>query len=77
MGLGSNSVVELVKCVYGLCDAPRAWWLSFTRTLLDLGMKQSELDPCVYYWYHDEGLEGIIALHVDDMVIGGTGKFHE
>eukprot|EP00435_Cladocopium_sp_Y103_P072500 s192_g40.t1 len=79
-GYSKNSVAELVKCVYGLCDAPRSWWLSFSKTLQDLGMKQSELDPCVYFWYNKENgeqLEGVIALHVDDMVIGGSDVFHE
>lgn len=43
-----NDVVEILKCVYGLVDAPRAWWVSFSNTLKTLGMKQSELDPCVF-----------------------------
>ena len=77
LGLDGDCVVELVKCVYGLCDAPRAWWLSFSTTLKSLGMKQSELDPCVFYWHHEQRLQGTIALHVDDMVMGGTAKFHE
>ena len=25
LGQTSNDVVEVLKCVYGLCDAPRAW----------------------------------------------------
>lgn len=70
-------VVEVLKCVYGLVDAPRAWWSSFSQTLRSLGMRQSELDPCLFYWYDDEKLQGCVALHVDDMLIGGTNKFHE
>lgn len=72
-----NDVVEVLKCVYGLVDAPRAWWISFSNTLKTLGMKQSELDPCVFYWHHEGVLEGCISLHVDDMVIGGTDRFHQ
>lgn len=30
-GLNSDDVVEVTKCVYGLADAPRAWWLSFSK----------------------------------------------
>lgn len=40
-------------------------------------MKQSELDPCVFYWHHEGVLEGCISLHVDDMVIGGADRFHQ
>ena len=42
-----------------------------------MNMKQSELDPCVFYWYHEGTIGGLIALHVDDMVIGGNEEFHE
>ena len=30
-GLNRDDVVEVTKCVYGLADAPRAWWLSFSK----------------------------------------------
>ena len=76
-GYGKETIVELVKCVYGLCDAPRSWWLSFSKTLQELGMKQSDLDPCVYFWYADDRLQGLIALHVDDMIMCGSDLFHE
>lgn len=30
-GQDPNNVVEVLKCVYGLSDAPRAWWVSSLR----------------------------------------------
>ena len=80
-GVPADAVVELTKCVYGLVDAPIHWWRSITRALVRLGMVQSELDPCVFRWFEDIGngqhqLGGILALHVDDMVIGGNANFH-
>lgn len=45
----SQDLVELLKCVYGLADAPRHWWLSFSKSLVQLGMKQSQLDPCTFF----------------------------
>lgn len=30
-GYSKKAVAEIVKCVYGLCDAPRSWWLSFLK----------------------------------------------
>ena len=76
-GQNGDDVVEVLKCVYGLVDAPRIWWQSFSRTLVGLGMKQSELDPCTFFWYTNGELGGLICLHVDDMVIGGNTEFHE
>lgn len=33
---------------YGLIDAPLQWWKCFTTCLTELGMRQSELDPCCF-----------------------------
>lgn len=41
-----QDVVGVIKCVYGLVDAPHVWWISFSKTLRDLGMKQRDLDRC-------------------------------
>ena len=70
-----DAVLELTKCVYGLMDAPRRWWITLTQQLVMLGMKQSELDPCVFYWFDNQQLGGIMALHVDDIVFGGNQNF--
>ena len=64
---------------FGLIDAPLRWWQSFTAVLRGLGMHQSVLDPCVFYWYGNDdvtALKGVIALHVGDMIIGGDSSFH-
>lgn len=77
-GYPNDAVIELCKCVYGLTDAPRKWWESITGTLVSLGMKQSELDPCTFLGFDgsdDNVLSGVIALHVDDAVTGRTREF--
>ena len=69
-------MVELIKPVYGLVDAPRLWWESLSKTLVGLGMKASELDGCMFYKRDDVGnLIGIIAFHVDDLIFGGNQQF--
>ena len=40
-------------------------------------MKQSVLDPCVFFWFHEKQCQGIFAVHVDDILFGGTDLFHE
>lgn len=71
----AGSIFELTKCVYGLMDAPLRWWRSITGILKSLGAKQSELDPCIFYWFHEHVCQGIFAIHVDDILFGGTEVF--
>ena len=69
-----GSVIEL----YGLADAPVAWFRSFSKTLQQqLGCKQSQLDPCVFHMFHPDtgGVQGVLALHDDDMLVGGMDWF--
>ena len=73
-GAAPDSLVQLVKCVYGLMDAPRQWYDSFMATMEGLGMQRSKLDPCVLLWFDGEELGGICAVHVDDMVLQGTAR---
>ena len=74
-GLPTNTIFQLTKCVYGLMDAPLRWWKSLERTLKNLDMQQSELDPCIFYWYKQNVLQGVMAVHVDDLLIGGSNDF--
>ncbi|CAE7240458.1 RE1 [Symbiodinium sp. CCMP2592] len=76
-GAAPGSLVQLIKCVYGLMDAPRQWYDSFMGTMEGLGMRRSKLDPCVLLWFDGDELGGICAVHVDDMVIAGNQKFHD
>ena len=74
-GVGGECLIEAVKAVYGLADAPLAWYQSFRRSLESLGCRRSAFDQCIYYVYSKHGshdLIGIVAVHVDDMIRGGT-----
>ncbi|CAE7199062.1 RE1 [Symbiodinium sp. CCMP2592] len=70
-------LVEAVKTVYGLADAPKAWWTCLHGKLTGLGMRVSEFDPRVYYYYHNNKISGVIALHVDDLCMGGDKHFQQ
>ena len=78
-GVESDAIIELVKPVYGLVDAPKRWWNTLSRTLVSLGMSQSKLDSCVFVSRHPDTKElcGGISVHVDDMLIGGNMWFYE
>ena len=40
-------------------------------------MRVSRFDPCLYYYYVGGKVAGTIALHVDDLVAGGTEAFQK
>ncbi|CAE7519486.1 zdhhc15, partial [Symbiodinium sp. CCMP2456] len=76
-GVAEGSLIEAVKTVYGLADAPKAWWNCFSAKLASLGTRASKFDPCLFYYYHNCKLGGVVSLHVDDLCLGGNKHFHE
>ena len=82
-GVSPSSLLELKKGVYGLCNAPRLWWRKLRQVLLTLGFVELKLLPCVFVmWNFDEhanpvSLEGILADHVDDVILTGDDLFEK
>ena len=76
MGVPEGCLLEVVKSVYGLPDAPRAWFEELTGYLVEhLGFRHSRLDVAFLTWYHEGGSLGImLTLHVDDLMIAGDGS---
>ena len=67
---------KLCKCVYGLSDASRAWYLTVREELMKLGAVPSKYDQAIFSWYFNGKLHGIITTHVDDFCFGGSKIFH-
>lgn len=75
--LERGKVWKLKKCLYGLRDASRQWYLKVKETLLSLGCEQSRLDPGVFFFIDRKGLLcGVIGLHVDDFIHAGNTSFN-
>ena len=72
----ARGVWHLLKCIYGLADAGRHWFLRVLEELIALGAKQCKFDGALFMWYDADVLCGIVIIHVDDMLFGGTEKFH-
>ena len=71
-----GKIWRLIRCLYGLCDAPRSWYKRVDTVLKDLKGIVSKFDNALFIWHNDEGkLEGILAMHVDDFVYCGTSKW--
>ena len=64
---------RLRKTTYGLKDAPLVWYKSLTKFLTEkLGMKSSSVDDSLFF----EPENGVLAVHVDDLIFGGRDSFH-
>ena len=77
--LRTDEVCKLEKRAYGLVDAPYLWYTALTEELVKLGFEQSPLDPCQFLLRHHQtnALEGILGIHVDDGICGGSSYFKE
>ncbi|MBW0558206.1 hypothetical protein O181_097921 [Austropuccinia psidii MF-1] len=61
--------LKLKKAIYGLKQAPLAWYRRLSSWLLSIGFKISKSDACVFF---SEGKDPIwLFLHVDDIGIFG------
>ena len=68
---------KLKRCLYGLNDAARQFYQSVVDCLKNVGCKQSQLDPALFYMIDNGELIGIVASHVDDFLHSGTQVFEE
>ena len=62
-----GGIWQLKKCIYGLNDTPRKWFLNVERTLKDLGCTQTKMDPAVFHTSL-VALCGVLLVHVDDFL---------
>ena len=81
LGITEPSVVmKLRKPMYGLVDAPRAWYCEATERLERLGFVRHPLDQCLFLLYDWETLDSLgrpqlvcaLGLYVDDLLAIGN-----
>ena len=68
---------KLLKCPYGLNDAPRAWYVRVCSELDQLGIMSSKFDEALFYCRKAGELIGLLVVHVDDILYGGNSKFQD
>eukprot|EP00439_Symbiodinium_sp_Y106_P019445 s3274_g2.t1 len=75
-GVKPGQILKLLKPVYGRPDAPRAWYEELARVLTEeLGFVKSCIDPAVFMLRNHEGLLcGLMAVHVDDLMVCHDGS---
>ena len=75
---GSDKLWRLNKCIYGLADAPRCFYLRLREVLETFNVQASTLDEGLFFALdNDNQLMGILACHVDDLLYGGSMQFYD
>jgi hypothetical protein len=64
-------VYLLLKALYGLRQASRAWAMKMDSFLKKFNLQQAAVDHCVYY-SNDNGIITIVTMFVDDGLICST-----
>ena len=62
---------KLNKAAYGLSDAAKLWFNSFSSYLKEIDIHQSREEKSLFL------TKGAILVHLDDILFGGTTVFHE
>ena len=63
---------KLHKALYGLKYAPRARYRRMDSHLIQLGFRSSENEATLYLKQNDDGLQPVVSLFVDDMLVTGS-----
>jgi hypothetical protein len=65
-----GKIIRLRKMLYGLKEAPLAWYLTFLRYLEKIGFQKTVVDQCLFVRKSEKGLT-LMACHVDDCTLVG------
>ena len=64
-------VCKLHRSIYGLRQAPRVWFQSFSQALLSLGFQSSQADNSLFTLHSSAG-SVLLLVYVDDIIITGS-----
>eukprot|EP00170_Pyropia_yezoensis_P002385 contig_10001_g2389 len=72
-GIGEDEVLQLVRPLYGICDAGVYWVATFSAHVEDdLGMVPTTGDPALYVRDGMDGVDGLLGTYVDDSILDGN-----
>ncbi|GJU31588.1 reverse transcriptase domain-containing protein [Tanacetum coccineum] len=69
-----KKVYKVVKALYGLHQAPRAWYATLSTFLEKHGYKMLRLTDCYYIKSTKKDIM-LVQVYVDDMIFGSTKKY--
>ncbi|GJZ15453.1 putative ribonuclease H-like domain-containing protein [Tanacetum coccineum] len=68
-----DKVYKVVKALYGLHQAPRAWYDTLATYLLSNGFKRGQIDQTLFI-KSQKGHILLVQIYVDDIIFGSTKK---
>ncbi|GJW07518.1 putative ribonuclease H-like domain-containing protein [Tanacetum coccineum] len=68
-----DRVYKVEKALYGLHQAPRAWYETLSTYLLDNGFQRRKIDKTLFI-RRDKGDILLVQVYVDDIIFGSTKK---
>nr|GEU47846.1 hypothetical protein [Tanacetum cinerariifolium] len=68
-----DKVYKVVKELYGLHQAPRAWYETLTNYLLENGFQRGKIDQTLFI-KRQQGDILLVQIYVDDLIFGSTNK---
>ncbi|GKC62836.1 putative ribonuclease H-like domain-containing protein [Tanacetum coccineum] len=68
-----DRVYKVEKALYGLHQAPRAWYETLSTYLLDNGFQREKIDKTLFI-RRDKGDILLVQVYVDDIIFGSTKK---
>ena len=71
----SGHIWKLRRCLYGLNDAARQFYVTLASELIKLGGIKSKLDPSLFSFSSEKGLIGVLVSHIDDFLHAGDKSF--
>nr|GEW68282.1 hypothetical protein [Tanacetum cinerariifolium] len=66
-------VYKVVKALYGLNQAPRAWYETLANYLLENGFQKGKIDQTLFI-KKQKGDSLLVQVYVDDIIFGSTNK---
>ncbi|GJS71251.1 putative ribonuclease H-like domain-containing protein [Tanacetum coccineum] len=68
-----DKVYKVEKTLYGLHQAPRAWYETLSTYLLDNGLHRGQIDKTLFIKRHKDDIL-LVQVYVDDIIFGSTKK---
>nr|GEY53434.1 hypothetical protein [Tanacetum cinerariifolium] len=68
-----DKVYKVVKALYGLYQAPRAWYETLANYLLENRFQRGKIDQTLFI-KKQEGAIFLVQVYVDDIIFGSTNK---
>ena len=68
-----DKVYKVVKALYGLHQAPRAWYATLFTFLLDHGFRKGTIDKTLFIKQDKKDIM-LVQVYVDDIIFGSTKK---